>query len=83
MVVSWTAHANSGGTSTTRYTVTATPGGRTATSAGAATTATVMGLTNGIAYTFTVTATNAQGTSPASVASASVTRKPSLAHPPV
>lgn len=69
--VSWsapTAHLSP----VTGYTVTASPGGATATTTGA-TTATVTGLTNGTAYTFTVTATNALGTSPASPASAAVT----------
>lgn len=70
--VSWTAPAD-GGSAITGYTVTAGPGGATATVAGGVTTANVTGLTNGVAYTFTVRATNAVGTGPASSASAPVT----------
>ena len=69
--VSWTAPAN-GGSAITRYTVTASPGGKTAITTGA-TTADVTGLTNGTAYTFTVTATNTWGTSSPSAPSSPVT----------
>ena len=54
----------------TSYTVTASPGGATAT--GAASPIAVTGLTNGDQYTFTVVATNADGNSPASITSAAV-----------
>ncbi|MCX2750522.1 fibronectin type III domain-containing protein, partial [Arthrobacter sp. MI7-26] len=75
--VSWTAPGN-GGSAITSYTVTPSSGGTalapvTVSGNPPATTATVTGLTNGTAYTFTVTATNAIGTSPASAASAPVT----------
>ncbi len=69
--VSFTAPASNGGAAITGYTVTSNPGNITATGTG--TTITVTGLTNGTAYTFTVTATNAAGTSAASAASAGVT----------
>ena len=73
-VVSWSAPADIGGSVITGYKVTAAPGGRTA-STTTARTATVTGLSNGTAYTFTVTATNSLGTSAASAASSAVTPK--------
>jgi outer membrane autotransporter protein len=69
--VSFTAPAFTGGTAITGYTVTSSPGGITASGAGGP--ILVNGLTNGVAYTFTVTADNAAGTGPASLASNSVT----------
>ena len=71
--VAFTAPGNNGGSAITSYTVTSSPGGFTGT--GASSPIVVSGLTNGTAYTFTVTATNAIGTSTASGASAAVTPK--------
>ncbi len=68
--VSFTPPASNGGAAIIDYTVTSSPGGLTAKGSGSP--ITVTGLTNGVAYTFTVTATNAAGTSPASAASNSV-----------
>jgi hypothetical protein len=73
--VRWTAPADNG-SPITSYTVTASPGGATVTVAGTSRSAVVTGLTNGTAYTFTVKATNAAGTGPASAPSAAVTPLP-------
>jgi hypothetical protein len=69
--VTFTAPVNNGGSSITGYTVTSSPGGFTGN--GTSSPITVTGLPALIAYTFTVTATNAIGTGPASSASNSVT----------
>jgi protocatechuate 3,4-dioxygenase beta subunit len=68
--VSWSAPAD-GGSPITSYTVTASPGGRTCSTASL--TCTVTGLTNGTAYSFVVRATNAIGTGLASAQSNTVT----------
>jgi len=74
VTVNWNLSTNNGGSAITSYTVTSSPEGRTATTAnGSTTTATVTGLTNGIAYTFTVVATNDIGDSPSSGSSTPVT----------
>jgi Zn-dependent metalloprotease len=70
--LSWTAPVRNGGSKITRYTVTVSPGGRTATTTGA-TKATVTGLTSDTSYTFTVIATNVVGSSPESLPSTAVT----------
>ena len=75
--VSWTAPAN-GGSPITSYTITPYAGSTaqpatTVSGNPPAATATIGGLTNGTAYTFTVSATNAVGTGPASAQSNSVT----------
>lgn len=69
--VAFTAPGSNGGSAIIDYTVTSSPGGFTATGAGSP--LTVSGLTNGTAYTFTVTARNSVGSSAASAASNSVT----------
>jgi hypothetical protein len=71
-LVSWQPPSFDGGNGISSYTVTASPGGSTATAAGNLTSATVRGLTTGTAYTFTVTAMNNVGAGPASAPSNSV-----------
>ncbi len=77
VTVNFTAPASNGGSPITSYTVTATDvtkstrGGQTASGAGSP--ITVIGLRSGDVYTFTVKATNAIGTGPASSASSQIT----------
>ena len=78
--VDWTAPDN-GGSAITKYTVTPYVGStaqtpKDVTGNPAATSTTVTGLTNGTAYTFKVSATNAIGTSADSAASNAVTPAP-------
>lgn len=70
--VSWTT-PTTGGSAITRYTVTSNTG---QTSSGTASPITITGLANGTSYTFTVTASNAVGTSSPSAPSAPVTPQP-------
>lgn len=69
--VSFVAPEFDGGSDITEYTVTSTPGGVSASGIGSP--IVVTGLGNGTEYTFTVVATNAAGTSPASAPSDGVT----------
>ena len=72
--ISFTAPTFNGNSTITSYTATSSPGGITATLSQAGSGTIIMnGLTNGTAYTFTVSATNSIGQSAESVASNSVT----------
>lgn len=70
--VSWLAPLDTGGSPITGYTATAAPGGQSCATTGELT-CRITGLTNGKSYTFTVTATNAAGTSAASDSTAPIT----------
>ncbi len=69
--IKWTAPASNGSTITS-YTATSSPGNKTCTWTSGATECTINGLTNGTSYTFSVTATNAEGTGSSSGASSNV-----------
>jgi alpha-tubulin suppressor-like RCC1 family protein len=69
--VGWTAPSDNG-SAITKYTVVSTPGSETCTTSGAKF-CTVRGLTNGTAYQFEVSATNARGTGAGSSPSRSIT----------
>jgi hypothetical protein len=69
--ITFTAPTTGNTVGITSYTATSSPGGYTA--SGASSPLTVTGLQSNTSYTFTVTATNAYGTSSASSASASIT----------
>ena len=71
VAVNFTAPASNGGSAIIDYTITSNPGNLTAT--GSESPITINGLTNGTVYTFTVTARNDDGTSPASGASNNTT----------
>lgn len=75
-IVSFTAPIGTGAAAITNYKVTASPGNITASSPSSP--ILVTGLTNGTAYTFTVTSSNAAGLNTVSVASNSVTPDASI-----
>src|SRR5947209_2363134 len=70
--ISWVAPASTGGSPLLNYVVTSTPAGLSASVPPTLTSFTVAGLTNGTAYTFSVTAVNVMGSSVASAPSSSV-----------
>jgi hypothetical protein len=72
VAVSWSAPAKDGGSAVTHYRASASPGGKWCTASTMS--CTITGLTNGTAYTISVTATNTVGTSVAATSS-SVTPK--------
>ncbi len=70
--VTWQPPADNGGSPISGYTITAEPGGSTYEAPGTATSDTISNLTPGETYAFTITASNAAGTSLASPATSPV-----------
>ena len=86
-VVTWTAPGSDGGSAITSYTVTPYAGSEAqepveVSGSPPETSTPVSGLTNGTSYTFTVSATNANGTGPHSAPSSPVTPSASLPNGP-
>ena len=71
--VRWTPPSDNGGSPITGYNVTVSPGGMVVPMVKSSTSGQLRGLTNGVDYTFTVTATNAAGESAPSASSSPVT----------
>jgi len=74
--VSWTPPASTGSGPITGYSITIFPGGIVTVAGSSATSAPITGLTNGTTYAFTVTATNASGTSDAGVSNTATPLSP-------
>ena len=71
--VNFSAPTNTGGSAITGYTIVSDPGGFTCAAAANATSCSVTGLSDGVAYTFSAIASNAIGNSTSSSPSSSVT----------
>ena len=74
--ISFSTPTSSGGTAITGYTVTSNPGNKTA--SGLASPISVLNLTSGVSYTFTVVATNSIGNSVASVSTNTAVPNPAI-----
>lgn len=74
LVITAAAPASDGGTPITAYTAQCSAGGQTQTGTSSSTRIGVPGLTNGVAYSCTVRATNAAGSGPASAAASGTPR---------